>query len=222
MAESKYNHTQGPLSQRINPIVFEMANAFLTNLGFNMMEYALPSAGKTYTDRSPIEHGYLIPTDETIDDLAVDLFTNFQKLEVPCYESRPSRSGESVYLMLGAAPAIGYSHNLKTSKKSCKDLPYWAYLANFTAQFKQTIALLTKYPEKGVVYHVTGTGLGVFGCSSFAFATAFQKAATMFRNVLNEEDRGRVYVQSECYGGQGLLSKVAADLDLGDRKPRVE
>eukprot|EP01066_Platyproteum_vivax_P015816 Platyproteum_vivax@DN6940_c0_g1_i2.p1 len=58
MKTSNGDLTQGPLAQRNNPVLFEFVTDFLTHLGYNTLEYALPSAGKTYTT-SYIQHGYL-------------------------------------------------------------------------------------------------------------------------------------------------------------------
>jgi len=218
MEKSTYDHTQGPLAQRTNPVVFELVTAFLTNLGFNMVEYVLPSAGSTHEVGSTIEHGYLRPNNQNIDELATEMQNHFQKLEVPCYESRPTPSGDSVFLMLGAAPAIGYSRGLTSNSQK---LQYYAFLANFTAQFKQTLLLLDENPTKEVVLHVTGTGLGVFGCDHHSFADAFKQAALEFQTKLKKTDQNRVHVQLEAYKGKDDVKKVGEAL-LGAMKPRVQ
>jgi ribosomal protein S11 len=218
MEKSTYDNTQGPLAQRTNPVVFELVTAFLTNLGFNMMEYALPSAGSTHKVRSTIEHGYLRPHNQNIEELSTEMQNHFQKLEVPCYESRPTPSGESVYLMLGAAPAIGYSYGLT---RDSRNLQYHAFLANFTAQFKQTLLLLDENPTKEIILHVTGTGLGVFGCDHKVFEAAFKQAALEFQTKLKKTDQTRVHVQLEAYKGKDDVKKVGEAL-LGAMKPRVQ
>ena len=218
MEKSTYDNTQGPLAQRTNPVAFELVTAFLTNLGFNMMEYVLPSAGKTHEQGSAIQHGYLRPSNQNIDELSTEMQNHFQKLEVPCYESHPTPSGESVYLMLGAAPAIGYSHGLT---RDSRDLQYCAFLANFTAQFKQTLELLDENPTKEIVLHVTGTGLGVFGCNHKVFEAAFKQAALEFQTKLKKPDQNRVHVQLEAYKGKGDVKKVGEAL-LGPIKPRLQ
>lgn len=222
MIKSEHDHTQGPLAQRTNPVVFECVTAYLTHLGFNMMEKALPSAGTTYTHGSPIEHGYLRPTNTNINELAEELEANFEKYEAPCYESRVQGASESVFLILGAAPAIGYSYGLTRDSKACKKLQYWAYVANFTAQFKQTLALLEKYPDKDVVLHVTGVGLGVFGCDNKTFAEALKHTGSLFQKQLNEKDRKRVSVQMESYKGTDALQDVCVyHLKFGPAAPRL-
>jgi hypothetical protein len=218
MEKSTYDNTQGPLAQRTNPVAFELVTAFLTNLGFNMMEYVLPSAGSTHKQGSAIQHGYLRPSNQNIDDLSNEMQNHFKKLEVPCYESRPTPSGESVYLMLGAAPAIGYSHGLT---RDSRNLQYYAFLANFTAQFKQTLQLLDENPTKEIVLHVTGTGLGVFGCNHKVFEAAFKQAALEFQTKLKKPDQNRVHVQLEAYKGKGDVKKVGEAL-LGPIKPRLQ
>ena len=220
MEKSTYDNTQGPLTQRTNPVVFELVTAFLTNLGFNMMEYALPSAGSTHEHGSAIEHGYLRPNNQNVNELATEMQNQFQKLEVPCYESRPTPSGESVYLMLGAAPAITYARQKGFSSDSQK-LQYHAFLANFTAQFKQTLRLLDENPTKEIVLHVTGTGLGVFGCDHKVFEAAFKQAALEFQTKLKKTDQNRVHVQLEAYKGKDDVKKVGEAL-LGPMKPRVQ
>lgn len=230
MIKSEWDHTQGPLAQRTNPVAFESVTAYLTHLGFNMMEKALPSAGTTYTNGSAIEHGYLCPKNENIEKFADELEKNFEKYEAPCYESRLSESTEPVYLILGAAPAYGYSYDLDKGSKASKKLQYWAYVANFTAQFKQTLAFLEKYPDKEVVLHVTGVGLGVFGSKDPAlanafnqtFAEAFKHTGSLFQNMLSEKDRKRVHVQLESYKGQDALKDVCVDhLKLGSPSQRL-
>jgi len=181
MEKSAHDHTQGPFAQRTNPVVFELVTALLTHLGFNMMEDVLPSAGNTYTNGSAIQHGYLRPANQNVGQLAQEIEKKFRNLEVPCYESRPTPEGQSIFLMLGAAPAIGYSFGLDTKSEECGRLQYYAYLANFTAQFKQSLKLLEENPGKEVVLHVTGTGLGVFGCDKKKFAQAFKHAALEFQ-----------------------------------------
>lgn len=220
MLKSKNDNTQGPLAQRTNPLVFELVTAYLTHLGFNMMEKALPSAGTTFAHGSPIEHGYLRPTNENIKHLADELEANFEKYEAPCYESRLKGASESVYLILGAAPAIAYSYDLNPETDACKRLQYWAYVANFTAQFKQTLALLEKYPDKEVVLHITGVGLGVFGCDGRSFAEALKHTGSLFQKQLSEKDRKRVFVQLESHHGTDALQEVCVKhlkLDSGAR-----
>lgn len=221
MEKSAHDHTQGPFAQRTNPVVFELVTAFLTHLGFNMMEYVLPSAGNTYTNGSAIQHGYLRPSNQNVGQLAQEMEEKFRNLEVPCYESRPTNGGQSIFLMLGAAPAIGYSFGLDTNSKECKRLQYYAYLANFTAQFKQSLKLLEENPSKEVVLHVTGTGLGVFGCNNEIFAQAFKDAALKFQTQLKPSDQKRIHVQLEAYNGVDALQNVAQALKLGDIKPRM-
>lgn len=222
MSRSEGDHTQGPFAQRTNPVLFEFVTTFLTNLGFNMMEKVLPSAGKTYQHNDSIAHGYLRPTDETIDQLTQELRENFSAYEAPCYESKLSEGAESVYLMLGAAPAVGYSYSLT---KDSKELQYYAHLANFTALFSQTQTLLNRHPDKEVVLHITGVGLGVFRCDEKVFAEAFAKAAFTFQESLSPEDKKRVHVQLESHqksnGTLDALSRVAQTLDLGTAKPRL-
>lgn len=221
MRKSDGDRTQGPLAQRTNPVVFELVTAFLTNLGFNMMEYVLPSAGTTYTPNSLIEHGYLRPTDATISKLSAEIAQYYAKMELPCYESIPNDGGEySVHLILSAAPAIGYSNDVDATKTT--DLQYYAYLANFSCQFKFALSLLREFPDEEVVLHVTGTGLGVFGCSSWNFANAFRVAGLAFQKSLSAEEANRIHVQLEAFGGHGLLKNVAEKLQLGNKKARVE
>ncbi|WP_420421496.1 hypothetical protein [Simkania sp.] len=230
MIKSEFDHTQGPLAQRTNPLAFECVTAYLTHLGFNMMEKALPSAGTTYTDGSAIQHGYLCPTNASVSQLADELEQNFEKYKAPCYESRVSGATESVYLILGAAPAFGYSYNLDKGSEACRKLQYWSYVANFTAQFKQTLELLKKSPDKEVVLHITGIGLGVFGSKdpelanrfNQTFADALKHTGSLFQKQLNKEDRGRVHVQLESYNGTDALQSVCTDhLKFGPPAPRL-
>ena len=179
MEDSKKDNTQGPLAQRTNPIIFEVVNAFLANLSFNMLERVLPAG-------SHLEHGYLRPDESTVKKLGDTMCKNYAKIECPCYESKPRADGESVYLMLGAAPALAYA-KIKHLTETCQpleintpdfyNLEYWAYLGSFSTQFKQALFLIKAHPDKKVVLHITGTGIGVFGCHEEIFTTAFKKAA---------------------------------------------
>jgi hypothetical protein len=156
MESSKGDKTQGPLAQRTNPAAFECVTAFLTHLGFNMLHEALPSAGQTY------QHGYLRPTDETIENLTQEFKENFAHAEYVCYSSLSDSWGGSqpVYLMLQAAPAIGYAKGGLSS--SSDELQKYAALANYLALFRQGI-VLAKERGKPVVLHAAAVGGGVFG-----------------------------------------------------------
>jgi len=223
MSRSVGDYTQGPLAQRTNPVMFEFVTAFLTNLGFNMMENVLPSAGKTYQTSSPIEHGYLRPSNVNIEQLANEMEQNFTDIEVPCYQSKLSEDSELVYLMLGAAPALGiYSSGLDQDSENCKKLQRFAYMANFSAQFNQVKTLLARYPEKEIVLHMTGTGLGVFGNDEEVFSEVFAKVAYTFQEDLSSQDKARVHVQFESFSGSDAIVTVARALDLGDARDRIE
>lgn len=223
--KSEWDHTQGPLAQRTNPSIFECVNAFLANLGFCMLTNVSPSAGKTYEKGSPIEHGYLRPSDENVECLKKEMEENFCKIELPCYESQVTQNGESVFLILGAAPAFGYVSG-PTNSPAHNTLLYYAYLGAFLAQFNQVQTLLQRNPDKEIVFHVTGTGLGVFGGNKTIFKEAFLKGASWFQESLSEKDKKRVHVQLESYqndfGESDTLSEIAQGLMLGAAKPRIE
>ncbi|MCB1110209.1 MAG: hypothetical protein KDK64_04455 [Chlamydiia bacterium] len=222
MSKSEGDNTQGPLAQRTNPIMFELVTAFLTNLGFNMMEKVFPSAGKTFLPTSSIEHGYLRPTNANVGQFAEEMELSFDQIELPCYESHLQEGAHPIFLILGAAPALGYSPGLARGSTDCQKLQYYAYQALFSAQFNQVRTLLERYPDKDIVFHVTGTGLGVFKCDPKIFSNAFQKVAYTFQESLAAEDRARVHVQLESHRGSDELVQVAQSLKLGPAKPRIE
>ncbi len=222
MAASKHDSTQGPLAQRTNPTIFECVNAFLPNLGFNMMTNVLPSAGETYDSNTPIACGYLRPNSRNLSKLSKEMMRNFKNFETVCYESRPSINGQPLFLILGAAPALGYSDGFDVNSKACKCLQYWAFIANFTTLFKQAMTLLQKYPNKKIVVHVTGTGLGVFGCDEKIFANAFKQVALQFQEKLPSQLKKRIRIQLDSYKGKDALRGDAPDyMRYGDKRKTV-
>lgn len=208
MKKSSHDHTQGPLAQRTNPIAFELVTAFLTHLGFNMLNEVLPSAGKTYESEAVIEHGYLRPDDENLHILTNEFRENFSKAEYVCYSSFPrSWSGaQPVYLFLQAAPAMGYSNTIY----STDELQKYAALANFLALFRQGIQFArdTGHP---VVLHAAAVGCGVFGNETKNFEWGFEKAALALQGEMKSVG---VSVQLEAYGGKGPMTEMANHLNI--------
>ena len=166
----------------------------------------------------------------------IHLYEQFQNSGVVCLRcgiSRPTlRKWVNRYKNYGLEGLKSHSRKPHSSPalKASKKLQYWSYVANFTAQFKQTLAFLEKYPDKEIVLHVTGVGLGVFGSKDPAlanafnqtFAEAFKHTGSLFQNMLSEKDRKRVHVQLESYKGQDALKDVCVDhLKLGSPSQRL-
>lgn len=229
MVKSATDETQGPLAQRTNPKIFELALAFLTHLGFNMMDKVLPlSVGKTYIDggspneakdsRTTILHGYLQPagywpkdSKDTINAATKDLIAvvehmkeNVRSFETVCYSSVPESGGSnSVYLILAAAPNI----NLDLySFEHVHEFQFWAAAANFTTQFTQLLNLADKNPDKNVVLHATLPGLGAFNNNPKVVAKAFKHVAKCFYEKLTVDQRNRIHVMFKVFT-RNLISK---------------
>lgn len=209
MSLSMRDATQGPLAQRTNPIAFELVTAFLTHLGFNMLDTALPSAGKTYQEGAPIEHGYLCPDDANIESLTEEFKTHFSEAEFVCYSSySTSWSGsQPVYLFLQAAPAIGYATKLT---KSSDELQKYVALANYLALFRKGITL-AKETNKPVVLHATEVGGGVFKNNSFNLQWGFEKAALTLQAEMKS---CQVFVQVEAFQKASHMQKFVDTLNI--------
>lgn len=215
MEKSEYDHTQGPLAQRTNPIAFELVTAFLTHLGFNMLSEALPLAGKTYEEGSPIEHGYLRPSGKTIKTLTEEFKEKFSEAEYVCYSSLSPSWGEDsqpVYIQLQAAPAIGYIFDNIESD----ELQKYAALANYLALFRQGLNLASE-SGKPVVLHAAAVGGGVFFNTSPNLQWGFQKAALALQKEMRD---AKVFVQLEAFNGAGAMQEIAEDLTI-PAKPRI-
>jgi len=222
MSLSEGDYTQGPLAQRTNPKAFELGTALLTNLGFNMLERVLPSAGTTYTPGAPIQHGYLRPTNGNIGQLEEEFRQNYSKAKYVCYSSRPDHWQDTrhpVYIFLQAAPAIAYSVREISNKSD--DLQKYASLANFLAFFKFGIEL-AKEKNQPIRMHVTAVGCGIFGNKTENFQWGFEKAALLFQNQLKAH---HVSIQLDAFDkrsvGDGIpistyatWAKVAFNLNI--------
>lgn len=220
MLHSAIDSTQGPLAQRTNPITFELVNAFLAHLGYNMMDKALPeSIGKTYEteigkkrvfEETSILHGYLQPAEwswndgkdkevkaaENLKSVVDYLKSHLGAFETICYSSKPLNGGKNpVYLILAAAPCLSGPRY----PAEVNDLQYYAALANFTTQFKQLLQLSVENPDKKSVLHVTLPGLGVFGNDPACVARAFKNAALTFQNSIIPEQKDRFLVELDIY-----------------------
>lgn len=209
MQRSEWDHTQGPLAQRTNPDAFELVTAFLTHLGFNMLDAVLPSAGKTYEEGAPIEHGYLRPNDENIQFLTDEFKKNYSQAEYVCYSSFSKEWGgvNPVYLFLQAAPAIGYAHGLNTTSD---DLQKYAAFANYLALFNYGIELAKK-TGKEVILHPTAVGGGVFNNSDANLAWGFEKAGLALQTKMKSAG---VFVQLEAFQGAGVVKMIGSRLKI--------
>ncbi len=214
MSQSAGDNTQGPLAQRTNPVAFELVTAFLTHLGFNMLDAVLPSAGTTYENGTSIEHGYLRPTNDTIALLTNEFKNNFSKAEYVCYTSSPEHwdAIHPVHIFLQAAPAIGYAQDLT---QPSDELQQYAAFANYLALFQYGIELANK-THQPVVLHATAVGGGVFGNTVKNVQWGFEKAALAFQEKMK---LAKVSVQLEAYG-TGYVNEIAKNLRISSR-PRI-
>jgi len=192
MPVSEDDHTQGPFAQRTNPHFFELINAHLANGGYCMFANVLPA-----DLLSSVHHGYFMPTVAQL-PRAVEAFAHQRgKLEQPCLRSNLGNG--SVYLMLSAAPAIGYSPALY--QVSTADLQFYVAFANYSAQFGKILSLAKENPNKTIVYHPCAVGLGVFGNDPECVGKAFQMAARTFQDECKRLGLSNIKVQFEVYGG---------------------
>ncbi len=198
MSYSEADNTQGPKSQRTNPLLFELVNGYLANGGFNMLANVLDEKSMP-----ALYHGYLTPQDvETEESVAQNFKDRWTHVEQPCVSSHPDQGGsESVYLMMSAAPAYGHYGSPKTPLSSIT-IQFYAALANFTAQFNQVLHLAQSNPDKKIVYHAAAVGLGVFENNPDKVGRAFAIAADHFKNQLlsSEIPLEQVRVQFEVFG----------------------
>lgn len=218
MAASAGDNTQGPLAQRTNPALFEKVNAFLANCGFNMLANVLSRRNIT-----AVQHGYLVPqTAAQMDSIVGEFRANWRNVEQPCVLSQLPTGGRA-YLMMSAAPAIGYAPEAGrqgTDPNSNPLLQYYSALANFCGQFSRVLELARENPGTQVVYNACAVGLGVFGNQPENVAPAFRHAALAFQEAVRAEGLN-VVVQFEVFRGEGLAKNMADRLNLAQR-PRVE
>lgn len=222
--KSKNDFTQGPLAQGTNPIAFELVTAFLTHLGFNMMDKVLPECvGKTYPTKevsarkdgkTAILNGYLQPAGwfynaekakqevakqnlkETVDYMEA----NIRSFETVCYSNTPPGGGPNpVYMILAAAPNMSAPFYGPERFR----LEYLAARAHLTTQLQQALELANGEPEKDVVLHATLPGLGVFGNMPISFAKAAGDSMVEFYEQLTEGQRNRIKVKLSVYVGNG-------------------
>jgi len=213
MTSSRGDDTQGPHAQRTNPVAFELVTAFLTLLGFNMLNEVLPTTGgKTYEENAPIAHGYLSPNDETIVSLTNEFKENYFKAEYVCYTSRPESWKDSVQpvrLLLQAAPAIGYAYSLKDKNRS-DELQKYAALANYLTLFMYGVELATRINKK-IVLHVVAVGGGVFKNKVQNVQWGFEKAALAFEEKMYSAN---VRVQLEAMSDSSYMFEIAKNLNI--------
>jgi len=214
MSTSQGDHTQGPLAQRTNPVAFELVTAFLTHLGFNMLNTVLPSCGKTYEKGAQIEHGYLLPKKQTIDTVTNEFKEAFSHAEYVCYSSHLNSwdGGQPVYLFLQSAPAIGYAD--PDIKDVSDELQKYAALANYLALFRHGITLARETGQP-IVLHAAAVGCGVFGNKVSNMEWGFEKAALALQSQMKAV---QVTVQLEAYKGSGPMVDIAVSLNIPAKK----
>lgn len=238
MARSEHDWTQGPLAQRTNPIAFELVTAFLTHLGFNMMDKALPeSVGKTYPTeevkarqdgKTTILNGYLQPAgwfynasetkqqaaQQNLKEVVDYLESHIGSFETVCYSSTPQNGGNNpVCLILAAAPNISAPfYGPEVSR-----LEYLSARANLTTQLQQVIHLSNLHPQKDIVLHATMPGLGVFGNHPVNFAKAAADSIMEFYEQLTDRQKEQIKIKFSVYigDGQGEAAKKALQVIKG-------
>lgn len=94
------------------------------------------------------------------------------------------------------------------SKFLREELSLWAAFASFMAQFEHTLSVAGKNPDKGVVLHLTGTGLGRGKNHPNSVATGLIFAAHAFDAKLRKENIGNVTV---------VFSRLASGCDDATR-----
>ena len=231
MSASEKDFTQGPLARRVNPKEFE-AMLGATHFGANILRDV--GIGTTYDEDSPVKHGYLMPSDNDVERLAGQMKANYKEIELLSYGCIPEKHKNNkdavpVYSVLAAAPAIRNAtwpkeaqgkEFTQTDSDHCKELQYYSYLGTFIAQFQLVHKLLKENPDKELVFHVTGVGLGVFGCDPKVFSQAFKKIAFRFQESLTDEQKKKVHVQFESY--KGSQDQVTVDLGFSSVEERLE
>lgn len=215
MQTSEYDRTQGPLAQRTNPDAFESVNAYLTHLGFNMLNEVLPEGQTTYGQGSWVEHGYLCPKDDTIEDITRAFRENYHKAEYVCYKSLPiAGSNNPVSIFLQSAPAVARNYSVELNVETNTDeLEKYAALANFLALFNYGIQYAEQNEGQGraVVLHVAAVGLGAFGNKVENYEWGFKKAAQHFQGRMRELG---IKVQLESYGDYSPLIALSERLNI--------
>lgn len=144
MLKTRYVDNSDFKVQTLDPVSFEFVNAFLGNLGFNMLENVfveMPS-GEDFS----LEFGSLVPNQKNVKQLSETYQKNYQKIESVCY--RYKLESNLVTLLLQSAP------NCEMVKKDESALlQQYNALANYLALFQYGIdyALSAQRP---VILHV--------------------------------------------------------------------
>lgn len=179
MIDSETDRTQGPACQRTNPRLFELVNGYLANGGFNMLAEVLDKETMGF-----LYHGYLCSKEKRTEKLIAACFIDkWSKMEQVCVSSHPYGGGSSpVYLMMAAAPCYQAGYSTIVDQDRVSKIQFYAAVANFTAQFNQVLHLGAQYPDKQIVYHAAGVGLGVFNNDPLIVGQAFKIAALHFQD----------------------------------------
>ncbi len=190
---AKDDRTQGPAVQNKNRKIFEVIGA-AANFGLN-------SLSKVLNDElayNALSNGYLMPNKDQLAAVLNCFTNNGDKMEVTCYHC------DGVEVILTAAPATGYNDFIKHNNEQNQYLEQYAAALAYSAQFNRYIDLLQANPEKRLVGHMTGVGLGAFANNPTAVADGFKLAALQFENDLKEHkiDTNRVKVIYEVFEGE--------------------
>lgn len=219
MQFSEHDDTQGPAAQRTNPVLFELVTAFLTHLGFNMMENALPeSIGKTYpTDAVPAQvdgqssilHGYFLPAGwfgsantqqqetakENLKKDADYLKEHAHLFETVCYSTHPEGGTNPINLILNAAPCMSALFYGPDQDR----LEYLAARINFASDLEAVFEASQKHPQKNVDLYLTLPGGGAFNNKSQNIAQALSDSLQVFYEKLDADQKKHINVHICLY-----------------------
>lgn len=216
--------TQGPQAQMAYSADQIRAIAAAANFPYNGLCHVL--------DEETIKiagDGYFRPTLSTEKAIIQQLQTKGHLMEFPLIGNTPrqqfantvtdfddaSRGSQQVYMMLTAAPAIGYLHE-RLSDAGSKEIQFLTALNRCRAEFKAAIDLATK-TNKPVELKMADVGCGVFGNDPAIVAKALYQAALECQQQLKDN---RVTVQVQSFGEPGTrLIPLVTELGL---KPRSQ
>lgn len=198
MKESEGDWTQGPLSQRTNPAVFEWVTAALSNGGFSMLQSVFsPDLHKTV-----VQHGFLLPSPDNVKDVTQFFKDNLQQMECVTYTSVPEGGQYPIEIVLQAAPAISHAMLRKGlwDLNQSAELQQLVAFANYTILIQRGIARALE--GKNVVVHATAVGGGDFGNQPENLAWGLKMALLANQEALQELPTGQFILQLENFGGK--------------------
>lgn len=215
------DRTQGPQAQLAYSADQIRAIAVGANFPYNGLCRVLDGETiKTAAD------GYFRPTASTAEKLVNQLKEKGHLMEFPLIGNNPrtkmarkisdfnddSRGSQRVYMMLTAAPAIGYMREAIPQAAS-QEIQFLAALNRFRAEFKAAIDL-AKSTKQPVELKMAEVGCGVFGNEDLIVAKAFYQSALECKKELREN---HITVQLQSYGtNQRPKTAIVKELGLQD------